>query len=81
MALIGQVVSEKKIFENGERRRQMPQDAYTIGLPCEPNDPGEQKALLMIRHVSETDAFKAKLHTNTEIRSYNDLFEKMLELP
>ena len=75
------LVSEKMIFENGEqRRRQMPKDAYTISLPCEPNA-GEQKALLMIRRVSKTEAFKTKLHTNTEIRSYNDLFAKFLQLP
>ena len=44
MALIGQAVSEEKIFENGGRTtdadgRRL--DGYTISSPCEPNGSGE----------------------------------------
>ena len=47
MALIGQAVSEKKIFENGGRRRRTdgrrrtPDHGHPISSPCEPNDSGE----------------------------------------
>ena len=42
MALIGQVVSEKKIFENDGRRR-TPDHGHPISSPCEPNGSGELK--------------------------------------
>ena len=42
MALIGQAVSEKKIFENGGRRR-TPDHGHPISSPCEPNGSGELK--------------------------------------
>ena len=48
LALIGQAVSEKKIFENGGRRtdgRRMDgrttEHGYTISSPCEPHGSGE----------------------------------------
>ena len=42
MALIGQAVSEKKIFENGGRRR-TPDHGHPISSPYEPNGSGELK--------------------------------------
>ena len=49
MALIGQAVSEKKIFENGGRRRtddgRTPDHGHPISSPCEPNGSGELKTL------------------------------------
>ena len=46
MALIGQAVSEKKIFENGGRRTdagRTPDHGHPISSPCEPNGSGELK--------------------------------------
>ena len=47
MALIGQAVSEKKIFENGGRRRtddgRMPDHGHPISSPCEPSGSRELK--------------------------------------
>ena len=45
MALIGQAVSEKKIFENGGRRTdgRTTEHWYTISSPCEPDGSGELK--------------------------------------
>ena len=58
MALIGQAVSEKKIFENGGRRTdgrrttdgqwtdgRTTEHGYTISSPCEPDGSGELKKL------------------------------------
>ena len=53
MALIGQAVSEKKIFENGGRRRRTtdddgrrtPDHGHPISSPCEPNGSGELKSV------------------------------------
>ena len=45
LALIGQVVSEEKIYENGgwtTDGRWL--DGYTISSPCEPNGSGELKS-------------------------------------
>ena len=50
MALIGQAVSEEKIFENGGRTTDGRTTdgcrliGYTISSPCEPNGSGELKA-------------------------------------
>ena len=48
LALIGQAVSEKKVFENSGRAttdgRRL--DGCTISLPCEPNGSGELKKLI-----------------------------------
>ena len=47
MALIGQAVSEKKIFENGGRRTtdgRTTEHGYTISSPCEPDGSGELKS-------------------------------------
>ena len=50
MALIGQAVSEEKIFENGRRRTtddgrtddgRTTEHGYTISSPCEPDGSGE----------------------------------------
>ena len=45
MALIGQALSEKKIFENGGRRTdddgRTPDHGHPISSPCEPNGSGE----------------------------------------
>ena len=49
MALIGQAVSEKKIFENGGQQRtdrrwtdgRTPDHGHPISSPCEPNGSGE----------------------------------------
>ena len=49
MALIGQAVSEKKIFENGGRRTddgRTPDHGHPISSPCEPNGSGELKNLI-----------------------------------
>ena len=50
LALIGQAVSEKKIFENGGRRTdgrrtdgRTTEHGYTISSPCEPDGSGELK--------------------------------------
>ena len=47
LALIGQAVSEKKIFENGGRRRRTdgrtPNHGHPISSPCELNGSGEHK--------------------------------------
>ena len=52
LALIGQTVSEKKIFENGGRRTdgrrttgagRTPDHGHPISSPCEPNGSGELK--------------------------------------
>ena len=46
MALIGQAVSEKKMFEHCGRRtdgRRTTDHGYTISSPCEPNGSGELK--------------------------------------
>ena len=45
MALIGQAVSEEKIFENGGRRTdgRTTELGYTISSPCEPDGSGELK--------------------------------------
>ena len=51
MALIGQAVSEEKIFENGGRRTdgrrttdgRTTKHGYTISSPCEPDGSGELK--------------------------------------
>ena len=43
LALIGHVVSEKKIFENGGRRRRTPDHGHPISSPCEPYGSGELK--------------------------------------
>ena len=45
MALIGQAVSEEKIFENGGRRTdgRTTEHGYTISSPCEPDGSGELK--------------------------------------
>ena len=55
MALIGQAVSEKKIFENGGRRTDGRTDdgrtldhGHLISSPCEPNGTGELKMSLEI---------------------------------
>ena len=50
LALIGQAVSEKKIFDNGgwtdgRRTDGRPLDGYIICSPCEPNVSGELKKL------------------------------------
>ena len=52
LALIGQAVSEKKIFENGGRRTdgrrtdgRTTEHGYTISSPCEPDGSGELKML------------------------------------
>ena len=53
MALIGQAVSEEKIFENGGRRTddgrttdgRTTEHGYTISSPCEPDGSGELKTL------------------------------------
>ena len=54
MALIGQVVSEKEIFENGGRTDGRTDghwlDGYTISSPCEPNGSGELKYVSAIFH-------------------------------
>ena len=43
MALIGQAVSEEKIFEivDGRIDGRTPEHGYTINSPCEPNGSGE----------------------------------------
>ena len=42
LALIGHVVSEKMIFENGgRRRRRTPDHGHPISSPCQPNGSGE----------------------------------------
>ena len=46
LALIGQAVSEKKIFENGGQRTdagRTPDHGHPISSPCEPNGSGELK--------------------------------------
>ena len=48
MALIGQAVSERKIFENGGRRTddgdgRTTDHGHPISSPCEPNGSGELK--------------------------------------
>ena len=48
MALIGQAVSEEKIFENGGRRTddgRTTEHGYTISSPCEPDGSGELKGV------------------------------------
>ena len=51
MALIGQAVSEEKMFKHcwrqGQRRR-TPEQGYTISSPCEPHGSGELKSTTMI---------------------------------
>ena len=55
MALIGQAVSEKKIFENGGRRTdgRQPDHGHPISSPCEPNGSGELKIKLRSFKTSE----------------------------
>ena len=56
MALIGQAVSEKKIFENGGRRTddgRTTEHGYTISSPCEPDGSGELK----IRYTPANPSF------------------------
>ena len=45
MALVGQAVSEKKIFEIVDGRTD---DGRPISSPCEPNGSGELKILLLV---------------------------------
>ena len=49
MALIGQAVSEKKIFENGGRRT--PDHGHPISSPCEPDGSGELKMYRLYRKI------------------------------
>ena len=64
MALIGQAVSEKKIFENGGRRTdgRTPDHGHPISSPCEPNGSGELKTWFEDQHYSECISEK---HQNT----------------
>ena len=50
MALIGQAVSEKKIFENCGRRTdgRTTEHGYTISSPCEPDGSGELKMVPLV---------------------------------
>ena len=47
LALIGQAVSEEKMFKHcwrqQRRRQQTPEQGYTLSSPCEPDGSGELK--------------------------------------
>ena len=60
MALIGQEVSEKKMFEivNGRRTdaKRTPEHGYTISSPCEPEGSGELKKRPKLRVIHQNNA-------------------------
>ena len=58
LALIGQAVSEKKVFENCGRRTPDGRwlDRYTIISPCEPNGSGELKKTKKKYHTYDVQA-------------------------
>ena len=84
MALIGQAVSEEKIFENGGRTDGRTDDdgrrleGYTISSPCEPNGSGEliKGKKKRERKEEETDERK-KEQGKKEIRTRIDVYETL----
>ena len=90
------MVSEKKIFENGGRRRttdgRTPDHGHPISSPCEPNGSGELKTIIYICINAETksyylnqlmkdDSYACLLVINSGIVIFCLLFPLLLFIP
>ena len=53
--MIGQAVSENKMFEHCGQRRPMPEHGYPISSPCEPEGLGELIKWLFSKEMSPKD--------------------------
>ena len=75
MALIGQAVSEEKIFENGGRRTddgrrtdgRTTENGYTISSPCEPDGSGELKKTKHVYNARSVSKPFEPVHGKTRI--------------
>ena len=76
MALIGQAVSEKKIFENGGRRTdgRTPDHGHPISSPCEPNSSGEIMTFSTFPHSNKMTTY-VDLAVICQVVSEKKMFE------